>query len=171
MNVKLRRPEAGDAFARAKLGYHPTILMGYGIFLDSPQPMPLDEAARWVKNIEDNPNAWVITDEGNLVGTLQLHQVNRDDGRANLAIGLVDPNRLNQGIGREAIRQFFAIAFGDLGLHRISVRVLASNERALNCYKACGFRTEGKERESARVRDHWEDDILLGILSTDVIQI
>ena len=40
-------------------------------------------------------------------------------------------------------------AFGPLRLHRVSLRVLASNERAVKCYRACGFAEEGREREAA----------------------
>ena len=30
-------------------------------------------------------------------------------------------------------------AFGILGLHRIDLRVLAYNTRAISCYRRCGF--------------------------------
>ena len=34
-----------------------------------------------------------------------------------------------------------------LGLHRVGLRVLAYNDRAIRCYKKCGFREEGRERQ------------------------
>jgi RimJ/RimL family protein N-acetyltransferase len=55
-------------------------------------------------------------------------------------------------------------AFEQLGLHRLSIRVLASNTRAVRCYEKCGFKVEGRERESARVSESWEDDLIMGLL-------
>jgi RimJ/RimL family protein N-acetyltransferase len=40
------------------------------------------------------------------------------------------------------------VGFGVLGLHRIELRVLATNRRAIDCYLACGFRKEGVRREA-----------------------
>jgi RimJ/RimL family protein N-acetyltransferase len=35
-----------------------------------------------------------------------------------------------------------------LAVHRVELEVLASNNRAINCYLACGFRQEGVRREA-----------------------
>ena len=58
-------------------------------------------------------------------------------------------------------------AFGPLALHRVDLRVLSYNLRAIRCYEACGFVREGIERESARVGDEWHDDWIMGILERD----
>ena len=169
MEVGLRRPKAGDAAARAVFGRHPEIVRGYGVELDAPQAMTEKEAEAWVQRIEANPQAWVITHNGGLVGEIKLFNLNPADQWACLAIGLADAGRLGQGIGRQAIGQCLSIAFRNLGLHRISIRVLASNARAIACYARCGFITEGRERQSARVGDHWEDDVIMGILAHDYL--
>ena len=49
-------------------------------------------------------------------------------------------------------------------LHRISVRVLEYNARAIRTYKKCGFVVEGRERQSALVDGTWYDDVIMGIL-------
>ncbi|MCY1382901.1 hypothetical protein D9M69_709710 [compost metagenome] len=56
-------------------------------------------------------------------------------------------------------------AFGELALHRVSLRVLAFNERAIASYRKCGFSIEGREREAALVDGEWRDDIMMGILA------
>jgi RimJ/RimL family protein N-acetyltransferase len=55
-------------------------------------------------------------------------------------------------------------AFHDLKLHRISIRVLAYNTRAIRSYQKCGFLIEGREREAAFVNGRWHDDIIMGLL-------
>ena len=55
-------------------------------------------------------------------------------------------------------------AFDVLKLHRISVRVLEYDARAIRTYKKCGFVVEGRERQSALVDGTWHDDVIMGIL-------
>jgi RimJ/RimL family protein N-acetyltransferase len=56
-------------------------------------------------------------------------------------------------------------AFGPLDLHRVSLRVLAYNARALAAYKKVGFTEEGRERQSAKVGDRFHDDVMMGMLA------
>ena len=63
-------------------------------------------------------------------------------------------------------RLVLAYAF-DSGLHRVGLRVLATNERAVRCYTSCGFKLEGRERESARIDGVWQDDLIMGILARE----
>ena len=58
-------------------------------------------------------------------------------------------------------------AFGTLGLHRLDLRVIAYNVRAIRCYLACGFVVEGREREAALVGGEWHDDIMMGALARE----
>ena len=93
----------------------------------------------------------------------ECRPVEAHDRRAALAIGIEDPTWLGRGLGTEALR--LALGFGFArGLHRVSVRVLASNTRAIACYRKCGFVDEGRERESALVEGQWQDDLIMGLL-------
>jgi len=56
---------------------------------------------------------------------------------------------LGQGLGTEVTRVVLDFAFGPLALHRVGLRVLAYNRRAIGCYEKCGFQEEGREREPA----------------------
>jgi RimJ/RimL family protein N-acetyltransferase len=58
-------------------------------------------------------------------------------------------------------------AFRALGLHRVSVRVLAHNARAIRAYQKCGFVAEGREREAAFIDGAWYDDLIMGVLDRD----
>jgi RimJ/RimL family protein N-acetyltransferase len=86
------------------------------------------------------------------------------DRRARLAIGLFHPDLLGQGIGTLAIRLLLRHAFETMGLHRLDLRVLAFNRRAIRCYEKCGFVHERFERESAWVAGTWADDVLMALL-------
>ena len=45
-------------------------------------------------------------------------------------------------------RTVVTYGLNDVGLHRIDLRVLAYNTRAIGCYLRAGFEEEGREREA-----------------------
>lgn len=91
--------------------------------------------------------------------------MNHDDRRASLAVGLFNAADLGKGIGTEAAYAVLRFAFEELNLHRVSVRVLEFNVRAIRLYEKLGFRLEGKERETAFVDGKWCDDLIMGVLA------
>jgi RimJ/RimL family protein N-acetyltransferase len=126
-----------------------------------------EEAKRFVDSLAAHPHAWVVEHEGRFLGEIRLDNVDEHDRRAGLAVGLYDPAKLGMGLGREAIGLVLKHAFGELGLHRISLRVVDDNTRAIRCYRACGFVEEGREREAAYVAGEWHDDVIMGLLSRE----
>jgi RimJ/RimL family protein N-acetyltransferase len=90
--------------------------------------------------------------------------------RASLAVGIDDKGRLGAGLGCEAIRLVLLYAFEVLNLHRVSVRAVAYNARALRAYQKCGFVEEGREREAALVDGKWHDPVIMGILSPEFVR-
>ncbi|TCQ03315.1 acetyltransferase (GNAT) family protein [Rhizobium sp. PP-F2F-G36] len=87
-----------------------------------------------------------------------------------MAIGIYDPTLLSKGLGSEAILLLIRYAFADLQLHRIGIRVLAYNQRAIRAYEKCGFVVEGREREAAFVNDAWHDDVMMGLLEHEFLE-
>lgn len=164
--VLLRRPQAGDVEARLALGYDPEIVRAYGGSRADIRPMSQDDAERWVRHVREHPHAWVV-DAGGLIGSIRLDRVDLRDRRASLALGIEDRARLGQGLGTEAIRLVMRHAFETLGLHRLSVRVVAYNARAIRAYETCGFVVEGREREAALVDGSRHDDVMMGILASE----
>ena len=62
-------------------------------------------------------------------------------------------------------------AFNVLKLHRLSVRVVEYNTRAIRAYQKCGFVVEGREREAAFVDGIWHDDVVMGIVDREYMEI
>jgi RimJ/RimL family protein N-acetyltransferase len=160
--VTLRRPVPGDVAARLAIGRHAEIVRAYGRSFDPAEVFTREHAERSIAFLIDQPYAWVIDVEG-FIGHVRFHNVDGHDQRAAIAIGIEDPARVGRGLGTEALR--LALGFGfAAGLHRESVRVLASNARAIACYRKCGFIEEGREREAALVEGGWQDDLIMGLL-------
>jgi RimJ/RimL family protein N-acetyltransferase len=165
-HVTLRPPRPEDAEARYRLGSDPEIARMYGASRCDVRPMTLDGAARWVQGLMSRDHVWVIETD-RLIGHIRLDRVDLNDRRASLAIGIEDPAQLGRGLGSEAIRLVQGYAFQTLALHRLSIRVVAYNLRAIRAYEKCGFVIEGREREAAFVDGAWHDDVMMGMLDRE----
>lgn len=165
--VRLRPFRRSDVAGRLALGQSPEIVYSFGGDPEGLPPYGEDDARSWVERNLAHPLCWAVDVDGSLLGEARLDGLNLHDSRARLAIGLYDVSQLGKGLGREVIELILSHAFGTLRLHRIDLRVLAFNERAIRCYRACGFIEEGRERESARIGEVWHDDIIMGVLAQD----
>lgn len=165
--LTLRPPRDDDAQGRHALGNSAEVMRMFGADPETIPPLTLATSKAWVDRLAAHPHAWIVEHAGSLLGEIRLDDLDHRDRRARLAIGFFDEHRLGQGLGRDAVRLLLGYAFVALGLHRVSLRVVAYNERAIRCYRACGFREEGRERESAFVAGQWHDDVIIGVLAAE----
>ncbi|WP_415400620.1 GNAT family N-acetyltransferase [Tateyamaria sp. SN3-11] len=165
--VRLRPFRTSDIAERLALGRAPEIVRGFGGTPDGLPPYSENEARRWVERNLAHPQAWAIEVANRLLGEVRLDALNLQDRRARLAIGLFDVAQLGRGLGREAIGLVLSHAFHTLSLHRVDLRVVATNERAIRCYRACGFVEEGREREGVNIDGEWHDDVIMGLLARE----
>ncbi len=165
--VRLRPPEHRDCEARRALGRSPEVMRMLGYAIPEFQPMTEQQAATFVKRLADHPCAWVIETDGALIGELRLDDLEHGEPRARLSTSIFDPEKLSRGFGREAISLALQFAFETLDLHRVALRVLAFNERAIRCYQSAGFSVEGRERETIKIDGAWHDDLIMGLLSRE----
>jgi RimJ/RimL family protein N-acetyltransferase len=168
-SVTLRAPKPEDVADRLALGQAPEIVRMFGGDPNAIRPLTEAAARQWVERLAEHPHAWVVEHEGRFLGEIRLDGLDLHDSRARLAVGLYDPAKLGVGLGREAIRVVLKYAFQELGLHRISLRVVDYNMRAIRCYRACGFVEEGREREAASVAGEWRDDVIMGLLAREFV--
>ncbi|MBM7067454.1 GNAT family N-acetyltransferase [Actibacterium sp. 188UL27-1] len=169
--VTLRPPKAADADWHAALPISDQIHRMFGGDPDSPSTRSRVVSEGWCTWLRDQPFGRIIEADGRPVGEIRLHSVSMADQSASLAVGLLTEEVLGRGIGRRAIRQTLAHAFGTMGLYRVSLRVLAFNTRAIRCYRACGFRHEGTLRAAVRLGATRHDDWIMAILAPEFAQI
>ncbi len=167
LRLLLRPFRPSDVAERLALGRSAEVVRGFGGSVEGLPPYTEQEAHQWVARNLAHPIAWAIEVAGQLLGEVRLDGFDAQDRRARLAIGLYDPAQLSKGLGREAIRLVLAHGFDTMALHRIDLRVLANNTRAIRCYRACGFVEEGQERESAWLDGVWQDDVIMGLLDRE----
>jgi RimJ/RimL family protein N-acetyltransferase len=168
--VTLRAAKAGDEEYLVSAGRHAEIVKMYGEDNPKDGPVPQAEADAFLNLQLKSRFAWVIEHEDALIGSLSFHSVDRVDQRAMMATGLFSPDNFNKGLGSEAMSLVLGHAFGAMNLHRVSLRVLHFNARAIAAYQKLGFVIEGRERQSARIGSEWHDDIIMGLLAPEFNQ-
>jgi RimJ/RimL family protein N-acetyltransferase len=127
-----------------------------------PGRFPDDDAARrWIDLISERRGAvFAIEHEGRQIGLANYRDLQPKGMSAEVGIGLGEPSQWGRGLGREALGLLVRHLLDDLGLHRITLSVLAYNDRAIASYKAVGFEVEGIERDGVMTDSGiWADDV------------
>ena len=72
-----------------------------------------------------------------------------------------------QGLCTEAVAQVLQIAFEDLGLHRVTLRIAVGNGGSERVAEKLGFLQEGVLREDVKIGDRWVDHTMWGLLTSE----
>lgn len=166
-SVTLRPLREEDKADRLHLGRSAEYVRMVGGDPRNLRPFTRSDADRWYKESARESLLWAIEADGRCVGTARLHHLDEANRRARYAIGIFDPSAWGRGLGTEATRMVLRFAFETLGLHRVDLRVLEFNRRAITAYEKCGFIQEGVEREGALIADEWRTDVMMSILEQE----
>ena len=90
-----------------------------------------------------------------------------DNKNATLGIFIGDKDYRDNGYGAEAIRLILEYGFRYLNLHNIKLDLMEFNERALKCYKKCGFQENGRRRKCKFINGKYYDSISMDILAEE----
>ena len=113
---------------------------------NDPRPMTSRERDLWFleRTAGASYRMFAVDDlQGELIGWITLRNVNVDAGTSVLGIAL-EPTRMGQGYGTDALVAFLEYYFGAMGFKELWLDVAAFNHRAMRCYEKCGFRYMGK---------------------------
>ena len=169
-------------------------LLGDRIYLSPRNPEDVEKFTEWLNDFEitdytgrsgqimslegerkyfqENANpeatfAIVTLNEDKLIGTVGLEKIDYINRVAILGIFIGDKDYRNNGYGTEAIKLLLDYGFNYMNLHNIKLDVMSFNERALKCYKKCGFKETGRIRESKFINGKYYDTITMDILENE----
>ncbi len=158
----LREHREEDKLDVIQAGYDTEFFAGLG---GSCPEIPIEEyATQWYALKTDPKYSWAIIADDICVGSVWIHSIERVNRRARFAIEIHNREYRNRGIGCGATKAVIRFAFEELNLHRLDLRVLISNKRAIRCYESAGFVREGIQRETLLVEGRWDSDLWMSIL-------
>ena len=109
----------------------------------------------------------VTLNEDKLIGTVGLENFDYINRTATLGIFIGDKEYRSQGYGTEAIKLILEFGFKYKNLNSISLDLISFNERALKCYKKCGFKEYGRRRSCKYINGKYYDQIYMDILENE----
>jgi len=109
----------------------------------------------------------IETADGVHIGNVGLHGINWKDRNAELGIVIGEKGYWSQGYGTDAIRTLLGLAFREMNLHRVFLRVDTDNARGIHCYEKAGFRREGTSREAVFKEGAYHDQYVMSILQPE----
>ena len=122
---------------------------------------------KWLEKMiypSDTDKAFAIeTLDGRYLGNIGLHAIDALNRHAELGIVIGKPDFLSQGYGRDAINVLLRMAFHNLNLEKVYLRVFSGNTRGIRCYEQCGFETVGRLKRHRYVEGEWHDEVIMEI--------
>jgi RimJ/RimL family protein N-acetyltransferase len=165
--VRLRAIERSDLSRYFEWLNDPEVIEGLWHHL----PLSMDDETDWFEKMrqqdaEQRPLAIEIREDQawRLVGNVGLMHLRWANRSAELGIFIGDKSLWDRGYGTEVVDLMLQHAFETLNLHRVFLRVFATNRRAQRCYEKVGFAVEGTLRQAVFRQGHYVDMQVMGIL-------
>lgn len=106
----------------------------------------------------------VLTKNGEPIGNIGFNRMDYQNSYAVLGIMIGEKGFWGKGYGTDAIKTLLRFGFQELGLNKIELAVDVLNERAISCYKKCGFVVEGRLRKNRFYKGKYCDEFCMGLL-------
>jgi RimJ/RimL family protein N-acetyltransferase len=137
-------------------------------FLLSTDPKGLGYEEEWIKSKQKSDGkditVGICTLEGELIGTMGLHQIDHLHGRAITGSVIFDEKYRNQGYGTDAKMVLLDYAFNMLGLAVVESRAIGFNDRSAAYSVKCGYKVEARLRSRFFRFGQRHDEIILSVL-------
>jgi len=130
---------------------------------------PEDEI-RYIFRMNDSSSDLLLgveTQEGELVGTCGLHEIDFNNDTARLGIIIGKKMHWNKGYAREAVSTLIDWAFSKMNLHKIYLNVFVTNQKSVHLYENIGFQIEGKLKKEYKIRGEYTDMLRMAVLKKE----
>jgi ribosomal-protein-serine acetyltransferase len=103
---------------------------------------------------------------GRMIGTVAFHTLSRAHRNAVVGYWLAE-EATGHGYMTESVRCLLDLAFGELELNRVEIRVAVDNKASQGIADRLGFQSEGVLRQAEWIYDHFVDLRVAAILKTE----
>ena len=160
--VILRAIEPGDLPNYVRWFADPEVLAYFGPY----RPMNLAQEQAWYQQQNENRGSinFAIDFEERHIGGCGFAGLDAANQHAEVGLFIGEKGLWDQGLGKDTLATLVGYGFDFLNLHRIYLRVLADNQRAVHAYEQVGFRHEGRFREAEWRHGRWLDLLYMSIL-------
>jgi len=102
----------------------------------------------------------ILDDDGEVVGVIRLNNLVRGAFESGTTGYWIAEEANGRGFATEAVASILAVAFGELGLHRVEAATLVRNARSQRVLEKNGFTRIGLAPGYIRIAGEWQDHVL-----------
>ena len=110
-------------------------------------------------------------DTNSIIGVVYLTDIDWINRTARYNIMIGETAYQNKGVGKSATDLMLEHAFNDMNLHKLWLRVLENNLKAISLYEKCGFIKEGVNRQHIFKNGMYVNLIAMGILKEEWVSL
>ena len=129
------------------------------------RPVNLIDVVRKFENAEKDSSRVMFAirrrNETAIIGYLFIQNISSVHRSADIGIRIGEEKNRGHGYGKEALMMALDYCWRHLNLNRIGLIVFRNNQRAINIYKAAGFRIEGRLKKLFFIDGAWVDVLLM----------
>lgn len=136
------------------------VLMGTEVLVDLKDHFSLWDSRNSIRLM-------IETRTGVVIGNVDLIRIHWRRKEAEMVVRIGRRDHWNQGYGTDAVSALLRVAFSQIGLRSVYLRVYRSNARAVRCYEKCGFRKEGvvaRQSQSGKV-----EIVLMRVFASELV--
>jgi len=132
----------------------------------------IETEEKWLQSYQSSRDvnircAICLEDSCEFIGVVYLLGIDWVSGVAEFAIFIGEEKYRGKGIGKEATIKMLKHGFLNMGLHKIYLKVLECNERAINLYKRIGFKEDGVLRQDVYKNGEYHNLKLMSMLKKE----
>jgi RimJ/RimL family protein N-acetyltransferase len=132
----------------------------------------------WMRDRTATALAWapnigfaIETKDGRHIGNTGLHDASPENRSADVGIMVGEKEYWGRGYGTDALRTLLRFGFQEMNLNRIALDVFDFNERAIACYRKCGFVEEGRRRKDLWRDGRYVDVVMMAVLRSEWVAV
>jgi diamine N-acetyltransferase len=133
----------------------------------------LEETEKFIQMITNSGDSksYIIQHRENdePIGIVSLINIDLKNRNAECIIDIGNEDYWGMGYGTEAMKLLLEYCFLELNLHKVYLRVISFNERAINLYERLGFEKEGEQKEQLFRNGNWHGIILMSVFQKSYI--
>jgi [ribosomal protein S5]-alanine N-acetyltransferase len=129
------------------------------------RPVNLKDVVSWCESAGKDSTRVMLSirqrADPKIIGYLHIQNINAVHRSADIGIRIGEEKFRGQGYGKEALAIGLNYCWNHLNLERVGLCVFRHNQRAVNAYKAVGFKKEGLLRKLFFIDGAWVDVVAM----------
>lgn len=133
------------------------------------KPLSVEEHQRWLREKVGTGQVHqfivCMMEDSRPIGSMYLQKFEEEHRRAESGAFIGDTSSRGRGVGTEALKLLNMYGFKELGLHKISARILAYNKASLRFVEKTGYKQEAYLKDELFLDGRYEDLVLFGAIN------